>query len=333
MVVTILIQIALSCGVVLLYTVVGNFLLNCLGFRRSGDQVEHGGEEGEGDLEDKEVLEEEEEEEKEEKEDGQCEGLPGPSPDALHLLRLTNAFCPAKTEPSIFGRDVNREEYYTEDEDDFGQDAFSDVLEESTFCLRDSFQHGHSHRISIKPPAFVHQASVAEIATGDHKSTSSARRSSTTFAPEAHHHQENEKGNRLFSVLTKGTGSHEGGNRKKGGGVFYTNSGCGSEPNGSHWGQLADKKKLFTVRPSITALRRFNHPKQVHQVDQPKFPSNPSRIDYLNSVRSRFKLITSKKLSLMKPINKTIEPAGRVDIHRSSDLDGRRMSSVLFGTA
>lgn len=115
MVVTILIQIALSCGVVLLYTVVGNFLLNCLGFRRSGDQVEHGGEEGEGDLEDKEVLEEEEEEEKEEKEDGQCEGLPGPSPDALHLLRLTNAFCPAKTEPSIFGRDVNREEYYTED--------------------------------------------------------------------------------------------------------------------------------------------------------------------------------------------------------------------------
>ncbi|KNZ54994.1 hypothetical protein VP01_27g14 [Puccinia sorghi] len=299
MVVTILIQIALSCGVVLLYTVVGNFLLNCLGFRRSGDQVEHGGEEGEGDLEDKEVLEEEEEEEKEEKEDGQCEGLPGPSPDALHLLRLTNAFCPAKTEPSIFGRDVNREEYYTEDEDDFGQDAFSDVLEESTFCLR----------------------GVAEIATGDHKSTSSARRSSTTFAPEAHHHQEN------------GTGSHEGGNRKKGGGVFYTNSGCGSEPNGSHWGQLADKKKLFTVRPSITALRRFNHPKQVHQVDQPKFPSNPSRIDYLNSVRSRFKLITSKKLSLMKPINKTIEPAGRVDIHRSSDLDGRRMSSVLFGTA
>jgi len=332
MLVTILIQIALSCGVVLLYTVVGNFFLNRLRFRRSRDQVEHEGEEGEGDLEKKEVLEEEEEE----REEDQCEGLPGPSPDALHLLRLTNAFCPAKTQPSIFGRDVNRE-YYTEDEDDFGQDNFSDVLEDSSFCLRDSFQHGHSHRISIKPPAFVHQGSVAEIATGDHKSTSSARRSSTTFAPETHHHQENEKISRLFSLLTKGAGTHgphEGGNRKKGGGVFYANSGCVSEPNGNQWGQLADKKKkLFTVRPSITVLRRFNHPKQVHQVDQPKLPSNPSRIDYLNTVRSRFKLISNKKLSLMKPINKAIEPAARVDIHRSSDVDGRRMSSVLFGTA
>jgi hypothetical protein len=50
------------------------------------------------------------------------------------------------------------------------------------------------------------------------------------------------------------------------------------------------------------------------------------------AVRTRFKLISSKKLSL-KPINKAIEPARRVDIHRASEIDGRRMSSVLFGTA
>ncbi|WAQ85922.1 hypothetical protein PtA15_6A551 [Puccinia triticina] len=345
--VSILLQVALSCGVVLLYSVVGNFFLIYL--------------------------------------------VSEPSNDALHLLRLTNAFCPPRTEPSIFGRDVNNpreNSYYSEDglfpgqslfketpefislillvlcsphvrvgcgrtEDDFGEDNFSDVLEESSFCLRgrfhsieqtfassahrgcllDSFEHGHSHRISIKPPAFVHQASVAEITTGDHKSTSSARRSSTTFAPETHHH-ENEKVNRLFSLITKGTGSHtsqESANRKKSSG-FYPNSSCVSEPNGA-WGHFADKKKkLFTVRPGINALRRLNQSKQVHQVDQPKLPSHANRIDYMSTVRTRFKLISSKKLSL-KPINKAIEPARRVDIHRSSEIDGRRMSSVLFGTA
>ncbi|POW12569.1 hypothetical protein PSTT_04259 [Puccinia striiformis] len=182
---------------------------------------------------------------------------------------------------------------HVDTEEDFGEDTFSDVLEESSFCLR----------------------GVAEIAT-DHKSTSSARRSSTTFAPEMHHH-ENEKVNRLFSLITKG---------------FYPNNSCVSEPNGT-WGHLTDKKKkLFTVRPSISALRRFNQSKQVHQVDQQKLPSNANRIDYMSSVRTRFKLISSKKLSL-KPANKAIGPTGRVDIRRQPDYDGRRMSSVLFGTA
>ncbi|OAV95382.1 hypothetical protein, variant [Puccinia triticina 1-1 BBBD Race 1] len=313
--VSILLQVALSCGVVLLYSVVGNFFLIYLGFRRSEDPQS-------------------EEKEEEVEEEVQSE-VSEPSNDALHLLRLTNAFCPPRTEPSIFGRDVNnpRENSYYSEDDDFGEDNFSDVLEESSFCLRDSFEHGHSHRISIKPPAFVHQASVAEITTGDHKSTSSARRSSTTFAPETHHH-ENEKVNRLFSLITKGTGSHtsqESANRKKSSG-FYPNSSCVSEPNGA-WGHFADKKKkLFTVRPGINALRRLNQSKQVHQVDQPKLPSHANRIDYMSTVRTRFKLISSKKLSL-KPINKAIEPARRVDIHRSSEIDGRRMSSVLFGTA
>ncbi|KAA1101201.1 hypothetical protein PGT21_010843 [Puccinia graminis f. sp. tritici] len=319
--VSILLQIALSCGVVLLYSLIGHFLLNCLGFRRRSEDQAHDDEK------------EEEEEEEEMKSD-----VSATSNDALHLLRLTNAFCPPRTEPSIFGRDVSNPRdncYYPEDEDEFGEDNFSDVLEESSFCLRNSFEHGHSHRISIKPPAFVHQASVAEIATGDHKSTSSARRSSTTYAPEMNHH-ENEKVNRLFSLITKGAGSHtsqDSANRKKSAG-FYPNSSCASEPNSNGtWGHFADKKKkLFTVRPGINALRRFNHSKQVHQVDQPKLPSNANRIDYMNTVRTRFKLISSKKLSL-KPINKAIEPARRVDIHRASEIDGRRMSSVLFGTA
>ncbi|PLW41641.1 hypothetical protein PCASD_05406 [Puccinia coronata f. sp. avenae] len=322
MVVTIFVQIALSCGVVLLYSIVGHFFLNCLGFRRRSEET------NEEDTEEAEGAEEEEE-------DGHS-GQAEPSPDALHLLRLTNAFCPPRTQPPIFGHDVNHprdEHYYSEDEDDFGDDTFSDVLEESSFCLRDSFEHGHSHRISIKPPAFIHQASVAEIATGDHKSTSSAKRSSTTFAPEMHHH-ENEKVNRLFSLINKGAGSHttqDSENRKKLSG-FFPNGSCVSETNGT-WAHFADKKKrLFTVRPSISALRRLNQSKQVHQVDQPKLPSNANRIDYMSTVRSRFKLISSKKLSL-KPINKAIEPAGRVDIHRSAEIDGRRMSSVFFGTA
>ncbi|KAI9610087.1 hypothetical protein H4Q26_007085 [Puccinia striiformis f. sp. tritici PST-130] len=282
MVVTIVFQIALSCGVVLLYSFIGSCFLNCLGFRRrSEDQAE-----------------EKEEEEEEEVAQSDLSNGSELSNDAIHLLRLTNAFCPPKNSPLIFGRDVNNpreDSYYSEDEEDFGEDTFSDVLEESSFCLRDSFEHGHSRRISIKPPAFIHEASVAEIAT-DHKSTSSARRSSTTFAPEMHHH-ENEKVNRLFSLITKDK-----------------------------------KKKLFTVRPSISALRRFNQSKQVHQVDQQKLPSNANRIDYMSSVRTRFKLISSKKLSL-KPANKAIGPTGRVDIRRQPDYDGRRMSSVLFGTA
>ncbi|KAH9472013.1 hypothetical protein MJO28_002121 [Puccinia striiformis f. sp. tritici] len=318
MVVTIVFQIALSCGVVLLYSFIGSCFLNCLGFRRrSEDQAEK-----------------EEEEEEEEVAQSDLSNGSELSNDAIHLLRLTNAFCPPKNSPLIFGRDVNNpreDSYYSEDEEDFGEDTFSDVLEESSFCLRDSFEHGHSRRISIKPPAFIHEASVAEIAT-DHKSTSSARRSSTTFAPEMHHH-ENEKVNRLFSLITKG-GSHttqDSANRKKSPG-FYPNNSCVSEPNGT-WGHLTDKKKkLFTVRPSISALRRFNQSKQVHQVDQQKLPSNANRIDYMSSVRTRFKLISSKKLSL-KPANKAIGPTGRVDIRRQPDYDGRRMSSVLFGTA
>ncbi|KAI7966449.1 hypothetical protein MJO29_002197 [Puccinia striiformis f. sp. tritici] len=296
MVVTIVFQIALSCGVVLLYSFIGSCFLNCLGFRRrSEDQAEK-----------------EEEEEEEEVAQSDLSNGSELSNDAIHLLRLTNAFCPPKNSPLIFGRDVNNpreDSYYSEDEEDFGEDTFSDVLEESSFCLR----------------------GVAEIAT-DHKSTSSARRSSTTFAPEMHHH-ENEKVNRLFSLITKG-GSHttqDSANRKKSPG-FYPNNSCVSEPNGT-WGHLTDKKKkLFTVRPSISALRRFNQSKQVHQVDQQKLPSNANRIDYMSSVRTRFKLISSKKLSL-KPANKAIGPTGRVDIRRQPDYDGRRMSSVLFGTA
>ncbi|KAH9464235.1 hypothetical protein Pst134EB_003767 [Puccinia striiformis f. sp. tritici] len=288
MVVTIVFQIALSCGVVLLYSFIGSCFLNCLGFRRrSEDQAE-----------------EKEEEEEEEVAQSDLSNGSELSNDAIHLLRLTNAFCPPKNSPLIFGRDVNNpreDSYYSEDEEDFGEDTFSDVLEESSFCLRDSFEHGHSRRISIKPPAFIHEASVAEIAT-DHKSTSSGSHTTQDSA-----------------------------NRKKSPG-FYPNNSCVSEPNGT-WGHLTDKKKkLFTVRPSISALRRFNQSKQVHQVDQQKLPSNANRIDYMSSVRTRFKLISSKKLSL-KPANKAIGPTGRVDIRRQPDYDGRRMSSVLFGTA
>ncbi|KAA1097553.1 hypothetical protein PGT21_011165 [Puccinia graminis f. sp. tritici] len=99
--VSILLQIALSCGVVLLYSLIGHFLLNCLGFRRRSEDQAHDDEK------------EEEEEEEEMKSD-----VSATSNDALHLLRLTNAFCPPRTEPSIFGRDVSNPRdncYYPED--------------------------------------------------------------------------------------------------------------------------------------------------------------------------------------------------------------------------
>lgn len=352
MLLSILFQLALSSGIVLCYTLIGKFLLPS----RSSFAMNH---QARLDKHGRRRQEEEQQEEEElqvERDQHHTRHHPSSplssSHDAIHLIRLSNAFCPSATDPaSIFRRHQldqpgdNQSIYSNGLCDDLGdQDTFSDVYEEPTFYLRDSFEHRHSHRISIKPPACVRQASIAEIEPGDHKSTLSERRSSTTFAPEGHHH-ENEKFHRLFGLIQKGC--NLGGTETNKNSKNRDNSCVGApEVNGIWAHSWSDKKrkKLLTVRPSISALRRFNHSKPVEQVDQLKLSSStPNRIDYINTVRTRLKMINTKRLTL-KPmmINKSMMTTPSIDdqtVHHdtsrlppSSTIDSRRISSTVLSS-
>ncbi|MBW0485115.1 hypothetical protein O181_024830 [Austropuccinia psidii MF-1] len=317
-------QLIVSCGIVLLYSFLGNVLSSSLGFaRQKVTQNEKNTTRQDEHLAD---------------EEGKCRAIErlkpqGASHDAIQLIRLSNAFCPPDTQPSIFGRTTPKLEVGTfghnagsASEDNNAEDEgerFSDVHEKPPFCFHDSVDNPHSRRITIKPPAFVHLASVAEIETGERKSTSSERLTSTTFAPDTHDH-DNEKSGRFFSIMTKPNSASTAdlGTRAKAGSFPTTRN-----PLGHHGSPQCHptekKKKLF--RPSISALRRLSPPKHLDHDEAPK--SRPVRIDYMNTVRTRFKLISSKKLLKSGPKS---PPAGNSLLFPSSGGNARRMSSLFY---